>query len=57
MESCAPILRELLQERPLSPKKSQDGWDYIGITEKQMETTIVYWGYTGIMEKQMETTI
>ena len=30
-------------------------WDYIGIMEKKMETTIVYRGYTGIMEKNMET--
>ena len=30
---------------------------YIGIMEKQMETTTVYWGYFGIMEKKMETTI
>ena len=32
-------------------------WGYIGIMEKNMETTIVYWGFIGIMEKQMETTI
>ena len=30
---------------------------YIGIMEKNLETTIVYGGYTGIMEKKMETTI
>ena len=39
--------------------------DYIGITEKKMETTIVYYGiyggyiedYVWILEKKMETTI
>ena len=47
-------------------------WGYIGIMEKNMETTIVYWGssnksenssiivswgHIGIIEKNMETTI
>ena len=32
-------------------------WGYIGIMEKNMETTIVYRGYIGIMDKKMETTI
>ena len=41
-------------------------WDYIGIMEKKMETTIMgyigvilglYWVYIGIMEKTMETTV
>ena len=32
-------------------------WDYIGIMEKKMETTIVYRGYIRIMEKKMETII
>ena len=32
-------------------------WDYIGIIEKKMETTMVYWDYIGIMEKEMETTM
>ena len=30
---------------------------YVGILEKNVETTIVYWGYIGIMETRMETTI
>ena len=30
-------------------------WDYIGIMEKKMETTIM--GYMGIMETKMKTTI
>ena len=32
-------------------------WDYIGIMEKKMETTIVYCGSTWTKEKSMETTI
>ena len=31
--------------------------DYIGIMEKNMETTIVQLDYIGIMEKKMETTV
>ena len=30
-------------------------WGFIGIMEKNMETTIVYLGYIGIMEKKTET--
>ena len=29
----------------------------VGITEKKMETTIVYWGYMGRVQKKLETTI
>ena len=34
-------------------------WGYIGITEKRLETTIVWYigGYIWIMEERMETTI
>ena len=30
-------------------------WGYIGITEKNMEATIVQWGYTGVIK--VETTM
>ena len=30
---------------------------YIGVMERNMQTTIIYWGYIGIMEKKMEATI
>ena len=32
-------------------------WGCTGITEKNMETTIVYSGYTGTIEKKMDTAI
>ena len=34
-----------------------ENWGYLGIVEKNVNTSIVYWGYIGIMEKNRGTTI
>ena len=53
----------ILATAPLYPAKGEKptslkgGTCYIGILEKNMETTRVCGGYVGIMENQMETTL